>query len=160
MNKTNLVRRRRTYEMNKRSYPMKLIVWTCNHIARCNGHISWMRDGRKWRRFCMRCLLINGHSNGLSVDFRDETNIDIKSSFGYLYLFRKRIYTCKYNKDIYTSSQWTLLLKLQNKNFTFLLFLCLPESFTDAVFKKINFSSTILKHIILCQRSKPLKTHY
>lgn len=56
MKKTNLVRRRRTYEMNKRSYPMKLIVWTCNHIARCNGHISWMRDGRKWRRFCMRCL--------------------------------------------------------------------------------------------------------
>lgn len=26
--------------------------------------------------------------------------------------------------------------------------------------KKINFSSTILKHIILCQLSTPLKTHY
>lgn len=36
---------------------------------------------------------------------------------------------------------------------------CLRVS-TDAVFKKNNFSSTILKHIILCQLSTPLKTHY
>lgn len=54
--------------------------------------------------FLYEMPLINGHSNGLSVDFREETNIDIKFSFGYqtertwnLYLFRKRIYTCKYN---------------------------------------------------------------
>lgn len=32
--------------------------------------------------FLYEMPLINGHSNGLCVDFRDETNIDIKSSFG------------------------------------------------------------------------------
>lgn len=37
----------------------------------------------KMETFLYEMPLINGHSNGLSVDFREETNTDIKSSFGY-----------------------------------------------------------------------------
>lgn len=68
-------------KINKRSYPVKLIVWTCNHSARCNGHISWTRAGWEWRRFVW-VASVNDHSNGLFVDARNETNIDSKSSFG------------------------------------------------------------------------------
>lgn len=54
--------------------------------------------------FLYEMPLINDHSNGLFVDFRDETNIDTKSSFGYQkekfwipHLCRKRIFAYVYN---------------------------------------------------------------